>query len=173
MQSRVENLHRALGRESRWIKARGAAVEGLATVDRSLIVAPPSGMEYGYVPVAFYEGPSKPKGCHEPAPVPPSPPTPPAPPAPPTPTPPPPPATFGIWMYQRSGSGKAFVPDYDLSVNHNSGRKGSLAWDACGAEGTFDNGAPFWTDGVGSDIGSFAVQGPVTVSLANNCGITW
>jgi len=173
MQNRIENLHRALGRESRWIKARGAAAEGLATVDRSLIVAPPSGMEYGYVPVAFYEGPSKPSGCHDPLPVPPSPPTPPYPPTPPSPVPPPPPATFGIWLYQRSGAGKAFVPDSELSVNHNSGRHGALAWDACGAEGTFDNGAPFWTDGVGSDIGSFAVQGAVTVSLAKSCGRTW
>merc|ERR1712183_881970 len=85
LQNRVESLHTMLTRKSRWIKQRGAAKEGLARMDAALQVSPPSGMEIGYVPIAFYEGPSKPNGCE--APPSPSPPTP----TPPTPTPSPPP----------------------------------------------------------------------------------
>lgn len=64
VQSRVEKLHAMMGRSpSRWIKARGAAAEGLASVDSALLVTPPTGMEHGYVPVALYEGLQKPDGC--------------------------------------------------------------------------------------------------------------
>jgi len=70
MQSRVETLHKMIGRKSRWIKSRKASAQGLATIDSALLVTPPSGMEHGYVPVAFYEGTSRPAGCEEPPPSP-------------------------------------------------------------------------------------------------------
>ena len=64
MQGRVEKLHRMIGRgKSEWIKPRGATKEGIATVDPALLVTPPAGMEYGYVPVAMYEGVEKPPHC--------------------------------------------------------------------------------------------------------------
>ena len=64
MQARVETLHRMIGRgKSEWIKPRGATKEGIATVDPALLVTPPAGMEYGYVPVAVYEGVEKPPSC--------------------------------------------------------------------------------------------------------------
>ena len=64
MQGRVEKLHRMIGRgKSEWIKPRGATEEGIATVDPTLLVTPPAGMEYGYVPVAVYEGVEKPPNC--------------------------------------------------------------------------------------------------------------
>eukprot|EP00662_Eupelagonemidae_sp_cell21_P012785 gene12785-59813_t len=43
MQARVESLHKMAGRTSRWIKARGAAAEGLAAVDPASLVTPPAG----------------------------------------------------------------------------------------------------------------------------------
>ena len=64
MQARVEKLHRMIGRgKSQWIKPRGASKEGIAEVDPALLVTPPTGMEFGYVPVAVYEGIQKPEGC--------------------------------------------------------------------------------------------------------------
>jgi len=64
MQARVEKLHRMIGRgKSEWMKPRGATKEGIAEVDPALLVTPPPGMEYGYVPVAVYEGVEKPAGC--------------------------------------------------------------------------------------------------------------
>ena len=62
----------------RWIKRRGATIEGIARVDDAAVVTPPTGMEYGFVPITLYEGAEKPPGCQEiPPPSPPSPPPPP------------------------------------------------------------------------------------------------
>jgi hypothetical protein len=63
LQKRVETLHRMTGRTSRWIKSRNAR-EDLAVVDPVQLLTPPKGLEVGYVPIAIYEGLSKPSGCH-------------------------------------------------------------------------------------------------------------
>jgi hypothetical protein len=65
MQGRVEAMHAMVeGEGGDWIK-RGARVEGigLATFDSSALVTPPEGLERGYVPVAVYEGRTKPAEC--------------------------------------------------------------------------------------------------------------
>lgn len=68
IQSRIEALHKILPASpaaANWIKARGAAKEGLAALDVASIVTPPAGMEAGFVPIALYEGLAKPAGCEE------------------------------------------------------------------------------------------------------------
>jgi hypothetical protein len=72
MQARVAMLHRispppgAASTESSWIKPRGAAKEErLAAIDAAAIVTPPVGMEFGFVPIALYEGLEKPEGCDD------------------------------------------------------------------------------------------------------------
>merc|ERR1712232_99136 len=87
-----------MGRTSRWMTAKQAVEEGLAIVDKAALVTPPAGMEFGYVPIAMYEGFQKPAGCVAPPPSPaptPSPPryTPPIP----TPAPTKPPHTCEEW----------------------------------------------------------------------------
>lgn len=67
MQGRIETLHKMMGRTSRWMNAKGAVDEGLAIIDEGALVTPPKGLEYGYVPIALYEGFEKPSGCHSPA----------------------------------------------------------------------------------------------------------
>jgi hypothetical protein len=53
------------------------------------------------------------------------------------------PSSPGVWLYEKEGNGKLFVPAANFSANKNSGRGGALAWDACGARSaTFDNGHP-------------------------------
>jgi hypothetical protein len=87
MQSRVEALHGMAGQKSEWIKPGGASAVGLATLDPVLVMAPPVGLEVGHVPIAVYEGMTKPNGCGgaPPGPAPPTPPVPPPPPPSPTP----------------------------------------------------------------------------------------
>jgi len=98
LQGRIETLHKMQGRTTRWMTAKRAVDEGLAVVDEATLVSPPEGMEHGYVPIALYEGFTKPSGCQvvPPSPVPPSPPRP-SPPAPPTPPPAPLPTTCEGW----------------------------------------------------------------------------
>merc|ERR1719359_1614040 len=90
MQGRVETLHKMMPTPvSKWINGREAAsVEGLASLDPGSMVSPPKGLEYGHVPIVFYQGHDKPAECHDgpappPSPPPPTPsPTPPSPPSP-------------------------------------------------------------------------------------------
>jgi len=172
LQTRVETLHKMLTRESRWLKARGAATEGLANIDAALQVNPPAGMEFGYVPIAFYEGPSKTQGCQAPPPVPPSPPTPPAPTPTPTPKPTPSPSSDGIHLYEANGDGQLFLSSDDFAPNYQSGRKGAPAWDACGGS-KFDNGRPVWVQGSGSFVGFFKVVGNYAVRTSRQCGLSF
>jgi hypothetical protein len=94
MQARVEKLHKMMPTaQSKWLKARNAAAEGLSSIDVGAVVTPPEGLEAGYVPIVLYEGVDQPPKCDEfppPAPLPPPfPPTPSPPsPSPPTPSPP-------------------------------------------------------------------------------------
>ena len=78
VQGRVEALHRMMPTpKSRWLKAHNAAGEGLCAMDTAAIVAPPEGLEAGFVPIALYEGLDQPPNCDEvltPPPLPPSPP---------------------------------------------------------------------------------------------------
>eukprot|EP01065_Artemidia_motanka_P031351 TRINITY_DN3767_c0_g1_i1.p1 TRINITY_DN3767_c0_g1~~TRINITY_DN3767_c0_g1_i1.p1 ORF type:complete len:769 (+),score=237.69 TRINITY_DN3767_c0_g1_i1:78-2384(+) len=99
MQKRVETLHRMTSQTSRWMKAGQAVDQGLSIIDEAAIVTPPEGMEYGYVPIVFYEAFAKPDGCATPPAPQPTPPSPPRPtPAPPPATPaPPPPSTCDGW----------------------------------------------------------------------------
>ena len=64
MQGRVETLHGMLGRISRWLKP-GKVPPGsdLAHVDPVALVDAPKGLEKGYVPIALFEGPTKPTAC--------------------------------------------------------------------------------------------------------------
>ena len=64
MQARVETLHGMLGRISRWLKpGKVPAGSNLAHVDPVALVDAPKGLEKGYVPIALFEGPTKPTGC--------------------------------------------------------------------------------------------------------------
>jgi len=63
LQSRVEALHRMLNGNDRWIKARGAADEGLAELSSAQLVTAPAHLKYGYVPITVYEGIERPSGC--------------------------------------------------------------------------------------------------------------
>jgi len=92
LQARVTKLHKMTTRTSRWMNAGKAADEGLAVLDKAVIVTPPTGMEYGYVPIAVYEGYNRPDSCTVPSSHP-SPPAPPRPTPPPSPTPAPTPWT--------------------------------------------------------------------------------
>lgn len=77
LQQRVETMHKVVTRTSRWIKAKQSVLDqGRAVVDSAALVTPPKGMEYGYVPIALYEGFEKHPDCHtgsSPAPTPPGP----------------------------------------------------------------------------------------------------
>ena len=74
IQKRVTSLHKMLGEKEgndRWVKRRGATAQGIARIDDAAVVAPPKGMEHGFVPIALYEGLEKPAGCQaEPTPTP-------------------------------------------------------------------------------------------------------
>lgn len=164
VQKRVETMHKMVKRESRWIKSRGASAVGLAVVDSALLVTPPSGMEFGYVPVVLYEGLDKPKECNEPAPTPPTPPAPPTPPSPPA-----PPGTNTVTLFELEGSGKLTIPAAEFTPNSRSSRGGALAWDAC-AGGVFDNGNPVWTGARGTNIGGFKVNGDWKLRASTSCG---
>lgn len=160
-----------VGQISRWIKPRGALSEGLAAIDEALIVTPPLGMEHGYVPVAFYEGNSRPADCQVPPPSPgPAPmPTPAPTPAPtPVPTPAPTPAP-SLTLFEKVGSGKLVLTEADFKANDKNGRDGAPAWDAC-VGGTFDNGHAVWEDGVGPHIGAFEISGDWKVVMSKKCG---
>jgi len=63
MQARVENLHKTLSGNDRWIKKGPLEDSDLAIVDGGQLVTPPPGLEHGYVPVVIYEGVDKPAGC--------------------------------------------------------------------------------------------------------------
>ena len=67
VQARVERLHRATAPKAplnEWLKApTDGSLPPLVEVDVSSIVAPPCGLEYGYVPVVVYQAMTKPAGC--------------------------------------------------------------------------------------------------------------
>ena len=41
---------------TRWVKRRGATMQGIARIDDAAVVEPPAGMEHGYVPIALFVG---------------------------------------------------------------------------------------------------------------------
>lgn len=57
MQARIENLHRAADKETPWFgnPGDGPLPKEKVSIDESLLVTPPAGMEVGYVPIAVYE----------------------------------------------------------------------------------------------------------------------
>ena len=57
MQARIENLHRAADKDTQWFDFPGGGTlpKEKVSIDESLLVTPPAGMEYGYVPIALYE----------------------------------------------------------------------------------------------------------------------
>ena len=110
----------------------------------------PNDNGYAHLASALYKGLA----------LPPSPPTPPAPPTPP-----------GVWIYEKSGSGKLLIPLVNFTANKNSGRKSAPAWDACrnGPNGTrFDNG-----HFVRGFAGGFRASSDVTFRGAHGCDATY
>ena len=67
LQARIERLHTALNQKlhlNQWLKPPADGLPDLVKVDPAhLIKEFPPGMEVGYVPVAVYQGMSKPQGC--------------------------------------------------------------------------------------------------------------
>merc|ERR1712183_112245 len=64
IQHRVKTLHGMVKRISRWLKPGNFSLgTKLALVDPVALVEPPKGLEKGYVPIALYEGPTKPAAC--------------------------------------------------------------------------------------------------------------
>ena len=64
LQQRVEALHGMVGRVSRWLKpGHVPAGSELAHVDPVALVTPPRGLEKGFVPIALWESPLRPKEC--------------------------------------------------------------------------------------------------------------
>jgi hypothetical protein len=66
LQKRVEKLHRMLAADfnkGNWMKRGAAEEEIIVGIEATLLVTPPPGMEFGYVPVPLYEGVNKPSGC--------------------------------------------------------------------------------------------------------------
>ena len=67
LQARIERLHEALNQNmhlNQWLKPPADGVPELVEVDPAhLIKDLPQGMEVGYVPLAVYQGMSKPQGC--------------------------------------------------------------------------------------------------------------
>lgn len=154
---------------SRWLKAGEVADEGLARIGSGSLVTPPKGLEVGYVPIALYQGAKKHSDCVTPAPPGPTPPTPPPEPTP-SPAPGPSPSVDGVTLYEKGGSGRLFLPKGSFVANTKSNRGGALAWDVCGG-GSFDNGNPLWTQGVGSFVGSFQVTGSWGLRTSVKCGL--
>lgn len=133
-------------------------------LDPVQLLTPPKGLEVGYVPIAVYEGLSKPSGCSSsPSPGPTPPPTPPA---------PAPPAANSLTIFESGGNGKLTILASEFTANSKSSRGGALAWDACsGAK--FDNGHPIWSDGQGTHIGQFKVNGDWKLRVSDKCGVSF
>ena len=57
-------MHGMVERVSRWLKpGKVPAGSELAHVDPVALVTPPEGLEQGYVPIAMWEGQTKPEAC--------------------------------------------------------------------------------------------------------------
>eukprot|EP00759_Apiculatamorpha_spiralis_P036572 PhF_6_TR3672/c0_g1_i1/m.5180 len=70
LQTRIVQLHKLMTprtQSSKWIKTppsiQSGKDGGLGTIDPALLVTPPLGMEYGYVPIVLFEGLTQPKNC--------------------------------------------------------------------------------------------------------------
>lgn len=146
MQGRVEALHRMTPSPvTKWINGRNAEAEGMARVDPAAIVAPPRGLEVGYVPIVLYQSLVKPQGCVDA-----------------------PPSTNGVWIYEKDGSGRVFISESSFMANSHRG--GALAWDACGGA-VFDNGRKLFDQG--SKIGAVEVVGGWTLQVSLNCALSF
>lgn len=74
LQESIETLHKYMEPNAplnSWLKTPTSS-RSLVTVDPKLLITPPEGMEYGYVPIIVYQELAKPEECSEdgPAPVP-------------------------------------------------------------------------------------------------------
>lgn len=79
----------------------------------------------------------------------------------------------GVWLFEQPlhGLGKAFVPFANFTRVDGGGK---LAWDACGGPPlAFDNGHPIEAVNIGSRVGSFRVEGNLTVMAGNPCAVMY